>query len=75
MAKHVIDDSPQGLASLLSRKHGSGDDGHDMPADEAVPDGLEDAMEDLGLGRDKAKAFMDAVTLCMSPPPSDEEQS
>ena len=73
MAKHVIDDSPQGLAILLSKHHGSGDDGAmDAAPDADVPDGLEDAMEDLGLGRDKAKAFMDAVTLCMHPSPEDE---
>lgn len=68
MAK--IDDSPAGLAILLSKHHGGGDE--PMPEDADVPDGLEDAMEDLGLGRDKAKAFMDAVTLCMSPSTSEE---
>lgn len=62
MAK--IDDSPQGLALLLDKKPGAVP--MDAPSDPDMPDGLEDAMEDLGLGRDKAKAFMDAVTLCMT---------
>ena len=69
MAKK-IDDSPEGLAMLLGDKKTGGDA---MPADPDMPDGLEDAMEDLGLGRDKAKAFMDAVTLCMHPAPPPEE--
>jgi hypothetical protein len=69
MAKK-IDDSPEGLAILLDKKHG-GDDGPDddgAPPDVEIPPGLEDAMEDLGIGRDKAKAFMDAVTCCMGNP-------
>lgn len=72
MAKHVIDDSPGGLAILLSRKHGSGDDAAPGPAEPAgdMPEGPEAAAHDL-LQAIEAKdaegiahALHDAYSMC-----------
>lgn len=73
MAKHIIDDSPAGLAVLLSRKHGSGDDAAPppmAPGDDKLPAGLEDAAQDVldavkaGDAKQLANALHDAWSLC-----------
>lgn len=70
MAKHIIDDSPKGLAVLLSSKHGSGDDMGPMDHSGEMPEGLEDAAQDLldaiksGDAKAVAHAFQDCQSLC-----------
>ena len=77
MARHVIDDSPAGLAVLLSRKHGSGDDM--APAHgggDALPAGCEDAAQDvidnLHDAKGLANALHDFWSLCQGSDDTDE---
>lgn len=80
MAKHIIDDSPQGLAVMLSAKHGSGDDMAPEGGDDAMPEGLEDACQDLmdaiksGDAKAVAHAFQDCQSLCDNDSKSSEEE-
>lgn len=48
MARHVIDDSPEGLALLLGRDHGEASAGAPAPDDgDELPEGMHEAAADL----------------------------